>query len=383
VIVNYVYDRGCATGEALLERYHSLTGWAEALVQAGARVTVLQRFIADEVIERAGVCYHLIGDRLRPALYAREIPFRLHRMLDEFQPEIVHLNGLCFPAQTLALALRVPRQTTLMVQHHAERPPGASGWREQILRGLTRAALRRADGFIFTSEPQAAEWRSIGAIGPMQKVWAVPEASTRLKPLPYTAARAASGLRGEPAFLWVGHLNTNKDPLTVLAGFALALPALPKAHLTMIYVGEQLLSEVQKRIAYPDLQGRVTLQGKVGYEKMVAYYSAADYFVSGSHREGSGYALIEALACGATPIVTDIPSFRALMSNGAIGLLWPVGDSEALAAALMRLVQNDQQHERQAALAHFAQYLSWQRVGELALKAYGEARPLASKSVSW
>jgi glycosyltransferase involved in cell wall biosynthesis len=191
--------------------------------------------------------------------------------------------------------------------------------------------------------------------------------------LPYEAARATSGLRGEPAFLWVGHLHANKDPLTVLTGFALALSALPNAHLTMIYLGEQLLPEVQERIARPDLQGRVTLEGQVAYENMVVYYSAADYFLLGSHREGSGYALIEALACRATPIVTDIPSFRALLGRGAIGSLWPIGDSEALAAALIRLAQTDHRQQRQAALAHFAQSLSWQRIGELALKAYAEA----------
>ena len=34
---------------------------------------------------------------------------------------------------------------------------------------------------------------------------------------------------------------------------------------------------------------------------------AADIFTLGSHREGSGYALTEALACGLPPVVTDIP----------------------------------------------------------------------------
>ena len=50
---------------------------------------------------------------------------------------------------------------------------------------------------------------------------------------------------------------------------------------------------------------------------------AADLFVLGSHREGSGYSLIEALACGLPPIVTDIPSFRSLTGAGVVGALWP------------------------------------------------------------
>ena len=62
---------------------------------------------------------------------------------------------------------------------------------------------------------------------------------------------------------------------------------------------------------------------------------AADLFVLGSHREGSGYSLIEALACGLPPVVTDIPSFRSLTGGGAVGKLWPCDDPRALCEALV------------------------------------------------
>ena len=58
---------------------------------------------------------------------------------------------------------------------------------------------------------------------------------------------------------------------------------------------------------------------------MPAWFSAADLFVVGSHHEGSGYALMEACACGAVPVVSDIPTFR-LLAGGA-GALWPPGDA--------------------------------------------------------
>jgi glycosyltransferase involved in cell wall biosynthesis len=370
VVVNYVYDMAYRTGKALLGRYHSLTGWAEALVQAGAAVTVVQRFSSEEMIEQGGVRYLLVKDGLQPQLYAREVPLALHQLVARLQPMVVHLNGLCFPGQTLALRARLPRNTTLVAQHHAEQPPLGSSWRAQLLRMLSCAALRQADGFLFTSEPQAAPWRSIGAISPQQPVWAVPEASTHLVPLERNMAQRASGLQGDPALLWVGHLDANKDPLTVLEGFALALPALPHAHLTMLYAGEQLLAQVRERVERGDLQGRVTLKGRVAHAEMATWYSAADYFVLGSHHEGSGYALIEAMACGVTPVVTAIPSFRALTGNGAVGALWPVANPAGFAAALVSLADKERSAQWRAVLAHFAQHLSWQRVGELALAAY-------------
>ncbi len=150
------------------------------------------------------------------------------------------------------------------------------------------------------------------------------------------AAREESGVSGSPAVLWVGRLNANKDPLTVLDGFERALPDLPDATLTMIFGTGELFEEVRARIARsPALSARVRLAGVVPHERMAAFYSAADLFVVGSHHEGSGYSLMEACACGAVPVVTDIPTFRLLTGAGAVGALWTPGDAADCARALV------------------------------------------------
>src|SRR3546814_6941979 len=46
------------------------------------------------------------------------------------------------------------------------------------------------------------------------------------------------------------------------------------------------------------------------------------------------------ISCGATPVVTDIPAFRALTGDGAIGRLWPPGDAVRLAEALVDTASN-------------------------------------------
>src|SRR3546814_18904766 len=77
-----------------------------------------------------------------------------------------------------------------------------------------------------------------------------------------------------------------------------------------------LIGEVQDLSrARPKLAGRVHLLGKVPQAHVEALMRAADLFVSGSRAEGCGYSLLEALACGATPVVTDIPAFRALTGD--------------------------------------------------------------------
>jgi glycosyltransferase involved in cell wall biosynthesis len=93
-------------------------------------------------------------------------------------------------------------------------------------------------------------------------------------------------------------------------------------------------------------------------------------FVLGSHREGSGYALLEALACGLTPVVSDIPAFRSLTGGGAVGALVPAGDADAFAAAIVRLAKQPRDAARCAVLAHFARHLSPDALGRRLLSAY-------------
>ena len=102
--------------------------------------------------------------------------------------------------------------------------------------------------------------------------------------------------------------------------------------------------------------------------------SAADIFVSGSHHEGSGYSLIEAMSCGVMPCVTNIPSFRAI--TGGIGVLWAVGDADACAAALADLAARDRDSERERVRQRYADALSWESIGKRTVTAY---RDLAAR----
>jgi glycosyltransferase involved in cell wall biosynthesis len=81
-------------------------------------------------------------------------------------------------------------------------------------------------------------------------------------------------------------------------------------------------------------------------------------------------ALIEALAFGVTPVVTDIPSFRAITSNGRLGALFSPGDPAAFARAVVRLGAVDLGGQRREVRAHFERNLSWPAIGRKALESY-------------
>ena len=224
-------------------------------------------------------------------------------------------------------------------------------------------------GIAFTSLDQARPFVAASMFGPSTRLFAIPESSSRFSPGNRACARAATGLYGDPCVLWVGRLTRGKDPLTVLEGIALAAPRLPDLQLWCAFGMAPMLAEVRARIeADRRLAGRVHLLGEVPHARIETLLHAADLFVSGSRAEGSGYAAMEALACGITPVLTDIPAFRALTGGGRIGQLWPCGDAKRLAGALF-LAAAERASPRQVR-AHFDAALSFDAVGHLWANAY-------------
>lgn len=359
-LVNYHYDRIYSTPEALLTRYATLTGWAHALRRAGAeRVIVAQSYRENTDLTLDAVPYVL---RSRRSL--------LHEAVAAERPDVVHVNGLMFARPAAALQRRLGPATTLVFQHHAEAVPRSKPGQWRL-----RTGLKLADGFLFTAAAQAAPWRESGLISADQPIAEVLESGTDVPNMSREEARARSGVTGHPAVLWVGRLNANKDPMTVLEGFRRALPALPTARLTMIYYDRpDLLNEVRWSLGrYPELAARVDLISAVPHQDMPTFLSAADLFSLGSHREGSGYALMEAVRCGLVPVVTDIPSFRVLTDDGRLGVLWRAGDPDAYASALRRAAEGDFVGRRTAIRQYAAKHVSWLAVGLAAMQAYRAA----------
>ncbi|HZP47193.1 MAG TPA: glycosyltransferase [Vicinamibacterales bacterium] len=392
VQVNLAFDPALPSAEALLDRYATLTGWAEALARAGAEVLTVQQFHSSANVTRAGIGY-AFG------------PFReIVRRASRWRADVVHINGLDCPLGIWRVSRLQRRRfggAAFVVQDHASGVPAGA-----VSRAVRRRLLSGVDAFLFSALEQAQPWRDAGVIAPRQAVHDVMEASTAIAAVPREEARAASGVSGDPAVLWVGRLNANKDPLTVVDGFERFAAGRPGATLTMVFEGGEAEAAVRARVvsdtggrlvsdtgdrAVSDTGGacgRIRLVGAVPHDRIAAFFSAADLFVSGSHHEGSGYALIEALACGAVPVVTAIPAFRAILGAGQVPgtcqvrtwhvpgtdpvpawHLWTPGDAHACAAALDRAAAHI---DRAAVIEHFQRNLTWDAVGRRALAVYRE-----------
>nr|WP_166174889.1 glycosyltransferase family 4 protein [Altererythrobacter segetis] len=378
VHVNCGIDAEGRGPEALLRAWPTVPLVAEAIAQAGARVTVLQasRFAAE--YRHEGVDYRFIAEpRLSRKYGAGIMPWRLAAAARRLAPDVIHLNGLGFPLHLAAITgLGVP----VLVQDHASAPGGKRG-------RLRRWSLRGAAGVAFTAKEQAEEFRRAGELPDALPVFAVPESSTRFAAGDRGAARSSAGVWGDPALLWVGRLNANKDPLTILDAIRRVLPRLPNLQFWCAYGEADLLPAVEQVLREePALAEHVHLLGALPHEKMEQLYRACDLFILGSHREGSGYSLIEALACGLGTVVSDIPPFRALTGEGKIGALAPCGDAEAFAEGIMTLAERPREETRAATLEHFERELSPAALGRklvetyhAAIRAYRSANPRSAR----
>ena len=361
----HVYDPSADSPEDLLKRYFLVPEWCCALKAAGVeRVTVLLRFGRDASLSRDGVDYRFVRDRLPayPPVWA--IPARFHAAAAAADPDVAHFNGMIFPLQLRALRRALPARVPILVQNHAERPTrGPRRW-------LARWGLTAADGVFFSVDALARAWRHAGAFPRGLRAYEVMESPPHLPPA--TGRDFGRGrYPGTPRFLWLGNLDPNKDPLTVLEGFAQAIADFPNACLLMGYRGDGLLTRVRRAVRDLALEDRVHLFGQVPRELLRDLFESADFLLQGSHREGSGLAVLEALACGVHPIVTDIPTFRAITGDGTAGTLWRVEDAGDLARAIRDAVARRQ--PRKEIRAFFDHHWSHEAIGRAATRVYGAA----------
>jgi glycosyltransferase involved in cell wall biosynthesis len=346
----------------ILEQWHSLVDIAEVVASSGTRVSVIQAAAREDLITRNGIDYHFID--IRGLEVAKNRGRRFASLLADIKADVLHGHGLGFVEEAFAVSQCLP-QLPIIMQDHADRPP--RWWR----RPQWRRWYAAISGVAFTAPELARPFTRAALFGPHTRLFAIPESSSRFTMGSRADARAQTGLRGDPCVLWVGHLSRGKDPLTVLDGVARAALQLPDLQLWCTFGSAPLLDEVRRRIEHdPQLAGRVHLLGKVTHAQVETLMRAADMFVAGSLAESCGYVVLEALACGVTPVVTDIPSFRALIGGSRVGHLWPCGDAAQLAQALVDAAASQPlpEHVR----AHFDAALSFAAVGRRWADAYAQ-----------
>jgi glycosyltransferase involved in cell wall biosynthesis len=339
------------------------------------RVSIVQASWYDEQREVQGVQCHFVREtkptvRLPGGRVVRMIPLRLCARVRELRPDIVHFNGLGFSRDLWALRAVLPR-VPIVAQAHSDSIPSG------LLRWYFRLGIEGIDAAMFCARAQGELFKKRGLLPRALPIFEVIEVSTLFEPGEQRSARAKTGLGGDPCLFWLGNLDSNKDPLMVLDAVALSSTYLPELRLYMAFHHASLVGAVRERVSSdPSLAGRVVLIGELPHNAVETHLQAADFLVQGSHREGAGFGVIEALACGTTPLVTDIPSFRRITDGGRYGALVPVGDSIALAREILAWSRRDRASLRRDARDHFERELSYGAMGRQLRETYAQVMAL-------
>jgi glycosyltransferase involved in cell wall biosynthesis len=178
-----------------------------------------------------------------------------------------------------------------------------------------------------------------------------------------------------PVVLGVGKLKVQKSFRTLIRAFA-RVRAVRPARLVILGEGARRRA-LEAEVDELGLRDDVALPGYV--RNPWAWMARASVFVLSSRWEGLPGALIEAMACGCPVASTDCPSGPAeVLAGGAYGPLVPVGDPDALAAAILALLDAPPDRARlRARAAEFSVDRAVERYLEVLLGA-PSARPDAA-----
>jgi glycosyltransferase involved in cell wall biosynthesis len=192
--------------------------------------------------------------------------------------------------------------------------------------GLRRLTYRHADVVTANSRTAISALRTF-----------VPEARLAFVPNPVRMPPAFEAKRG-PLVLAVGRFVHQKAWDVLIEAFARAASAMPRWNLAFVGAGE-LEPELRRLARERGIAARVQWIGVV--DDAVPYYASASVFALPSRYEGTPNALLEAMASGLVPVVSDAASDAgAYVRHGETGLVVPVEDAPALAQALVTLAND-------------------------------------------
>ena len=241
------------------------------------------------------------------------------------------------------------------------------------LRAMIPFAIRRAAQIITLSDFSRRQ---------IQQRYGVREERITITPLAASAAFrrasageapggpvAALGVEG-PYILAVGNLQPRKNLMRLVSAYAALRKAGQLEH-RLVLVGPRAYGAegFLQRVRALGLESHVTVTGYVAEEQLVALYQGADMFVYASLYEGFGLPILEAMACGAPVIASNVASMPEVAGAAAL-LVDPLSEAE-LAAAMSRLAGSASLRSelRERGFEQAARF-TWRRVAEATRDVY-------------
>jgi glycogen(starch) synthase len=166
--------------------------------------------------------------------------------------------------------------------------------------------------------------------------------------------------------VFVGALEQYKNVDGLAAAWRRVGPAVAGSEL--IVIGKGTRSQVIDELVH-DMPGQVVHYPELLPGEVAAAVDASRALVLPSWPEGLGRVVLEAFARGRTAVATNAGGIRDIITDGHDGILIPVADTDALVAALRRVLEDKELAERLGAAAHTT-YAPWHQTPDDFARAY-------------
>jgi glycosyltransferase involved in cell wall biosynthesis len=297
-------------------------------------------------LAHAGVRTHEVPMTRRPLSAANAVAVgRLAALIRRGAYDVVHAQSsiagaLARPASRLAR----PRPRVVYAPHGFSflGAEWGTGPRRAAFLAVERLLGAATDRLVCVSEAEAEDavrWRVV----PREKIAVIPNGVVSGD---FPAARRDIGdlvpdlaaWRGQPVVGTLARMTPQKDPLVWLQVVSRLRTAAPDARFAWIWGGGSLEPDVHATAERLGLRGVVSFLGH--RDDARALLGAFDVFLLTSRFEGLPYSVIEALAAGTPVVATDVSGTRDVVRHERTGYLAPPGDAGALAAYVLRLLQD-------------------------------------------
>lgn len=162
-----------------------------------------------------------------------------------------------------------------------------------------------------------------------------------------------TGTRDAPTVAFLGRLDEERKGLPVLLdAVPRVLAAIPGARFLVAGRGETGPDEVRELLG-EKAASAVEFLGGISDEDKARLLSSVDiYCAPQTGGESFGIVLVEAMSAGAAVVASDLGAFSRVLDDGEAGVLFATGDSAALAATLIRVLNEPALRAKVTARAH-------------------------------
>ncbi len=233
-----------------------------------------------------------------------------------------------------------------------------------------RGNLKKADMVIAISDSMFDELREIV---PEDKIAKIPH-GVELETLQNKSTenlRKTLGVSNEIIVLSVGR-NVPKKAFDVgLRAFAIV--AKQEKNVIYVHIGRGG-GPLEKLASVLGVKDRFFALGALNRENVLSSYKDADIFFSPAIIESFGIVTYEAMSAGCACVLSDGPGNRDAIRDESNGLIVPVGDENAMAKALLSLIQNPDKREQlgKSALKHAQSLHNWATVADIYTKNFSK-----------